>query len=402
MSGIPRVLQVTGAYYPEISAAGVQCRAVAAALAERIQFSVLATAVDPRLPRVADVDGVTVHRLPIDVASPLSKASASLRLLARIAQDRASFDVIHLHGVSQKNLAATLAARWLGKPIVLTLHTAGQDEPGAVQRRGRAAYWAYTAADLVIGVSPYMTTRYLDAGLPEHRYRLIPNGVDTMRFRPADPEERRAVRRHLGWPDQPAIVFVGFFSRDKRPDLLFRAWQHLARAGIRVTIVYVGSTQSPYYEIDPGLSLGIRAEAAAMGRAADVVFTGSVADVDTCLRAADVFALPSVRETQSLALLEAMACGLPAVASRLAGATDAFVVDGVNGRLVAVDDEVALADALRDLLSDPEAARVIGARARETMVARYAIDITAERWLEAYRDVLGTAAPPPAARSVGL
>jgi starch synthase len=84
-----------------------------------------------------------------------------------------------------------------------------------------------------------------------------------------------------------------------------------------------------------------------------------------------------------------MACAVPAIASRLAGATDVFVTDGVNGRLFEVDDERALAEALRDLLTDPRAARAIGDRGRETVCAAYSIQQTAERWLAAYHDVLG-------------
>jgi glycosyltransferase involved in cell wall biosynthesis len=221
---------------------------------------------------------------------------------------------------------------------------------------------------------------------------MIPNGIDTRRFRPADQAERLAMRQRLGWPDQPVILFVGFFSRDKRPDALFRAWQRLSDSGVRATLVYVGSTRSPYYEIDASLERDMRTAAESMGRGGDLKFTGSVDDVETYLRAADIFALPSIRETQSVALMEAMACGLPAVATRLEGATDAFVVDGVNGRLVAADAEEALAAALRDLLTAPDAARAIGARARQTIVERYAIDAIAERWLEAYQHLLAARA----------
>src|SRR5215472_2804530 len=76
-----RVLFVTGAYYPEISAAGVQCRAAADALRDRIHVTVLTTAVTRSLPLIDIVDEAVVYRVPIDVRRPLSKASASVRLL---------------------------------------------------------------------------------------------------------------------------------------------------------------------------------------------------------------------------------------------------------------------------------------------------------------------------------
>jgi glycosyltransferase involved in cell wall biosynthesis len=388
MTRAPRVLQVTGAYEPEIGAAGIQCRAVAAALNGRAVFSVLTTAVDPALPVEERIDGVAVHRIAVDVGRPISKMTATARLVARLIAARTTFDIVHLHGVSQKNVPISGVARLLGKRLVITLHTAGQDEPEAVRRRGRTAYRAFTSADITIAVSPYMTQRYRQAGLPEDRLRLIPNGIDTVRFRPASPDERQALRRTLGWSDAPVIVFVGFFSRDKQPDLLFRAWRRLVEAGTTARLVFVGATRSAYYEIDASIERDIRAAAGEMGAADAVVFTGPTHDVPAYLRAADLFVLPSIRETQSLALLEAMACGLPVIASRLEGATDTFVDDRRNGRLISAGDEVALADALREMLAHSTQAWAMGACARETIVERYAIERTAEAWLNVYARVL--------------
>lgn len=99
--------------------------------------------------------------------------------------------------------------------------------------------------------------------------------------------------------------------------------------------------------------------------------------------------LPSVREAHPLALLEAMACGLPVVATRLPGATDVLIEDGRTGRLVPPDDEGALHAALRGLLADPAAAREMGRRARESVSSRYDIQRTADAWLDAYETVLG-------------
>jgi glycosyltransferase involved in cell wall biosynthesis len=386
----PRVLLVTGAYYPEISAAGVLCRAVAAALDGRVRFSVVTTAVDPTLPATEVVDDVPVYRVPVDVRSGVSKAGAAARLVWRLAERRYAFDLLHLHGCSQKNVPATLVARTLGKPIVLTLHTAGQDEPQVVRRKSRLGYWALTSADLVLSVSSYLSDRYRDAGLPEARLRLTPNGIDTRRFRPASSPERLELRRALAWPEgQPVVLFVGFFSRDKRPDLLFRAWRRLAvEGGPAVRLVYIGATGPTYYEIDPSLASQIRTGAADLGAADRVEFVDPTHEIDTYLRAADVFVMPSAREAQGVALLEAMACGLPSIASRLPGATDVLIDDGVNGRLFPVDDEAALASALWDVLSDRPGAAAMGARARETVAARYDIAQAAERWRAAYTEVI--------------
>jgi len=383
------VLLVTGAYYPEISAAGVQCRAAAAALATRVRFGVLTTAVDAALPDSAMVDGVPVYRIAVDVRSRLSKTNASLRLVRRLMQIQREYDIVHLHGFSQKNVPVTAGARLAGKKVVLTLHTAGQDEPDAVRQSGAIGYRAFTSPDLVLAVSPWLRNAYLEA-VPAARVRLAPNGIDVSRFRPASPDERMALRRELGLPcDLPIILFVGFFSRDKRPDVLFRAWQRAwSERHIDSAIVFVGATEAAYHEIDSALAREIRADASSRGRGDHVFFVPPTNAIEQYLRAATIFALPSAREAHPLALLEAMACGLPCVASRLPGATDVIIDDGVNGRLTPVDDEQALSAALCTLVADAERAHRIGARARATIESRFDIRHTVEAWMDAYRDVL--------------
>jgi glycosyltransferase involved in cell wall biosynthesis len=384
------VLLVAGAYYPEISAAGLQCQAVAAVLRGRARMSVLVTAVDPALPSAGRVDDVAVTRVGVDVRSRVSKASASIRLLGRLARLLPAVDVIHVHGVSQKNVPVALMAQLLRKPVVLTLHTSGQDEPQVAEQRGRLSNWAFRSARMILPVSPNLVRRCTEAGLPADRVRLTPNGIDTDRFRPATSAERSALRRDLGWTDDtPIVVFVGFFSRDKRPDLLFRAWRRLADQGVRSKLVYIGATASPYFEIDEAIAREIRERAAAMGRASDVVFVEPTHAMDRYYRAADVFVLSSVREGNPVALLEAMACGLPCIASRIDGATDVMIDEGSNGRLVDRDDEQGLARALGTVLAHADEASRLGQRARDTVVERYDIQQTAERWLDAYRTVCG-------------
>jgi len=385
----PSILLVAGAYYPEISAAGLQCEAVARVLRGRARMSVLVTAVDPSLPATERVDDVCVTRVGVDVRSVASKASASVRIIRRLAALLPSIDVVHVHGVSQKNVPVALMAKALGKPSVLALHTSGQDEPQVADARGAVSAWAFRSARLVLPVSPNLVRRCEDAGIPASSIRLTPNGIDLEKFKPAGSDERAALRRTFGWSEhERVVVFVGFFSRDKRPDLLFRAWTRVVERGIPAKLVFIGATASPYFEVDEAIAQQIRAEAAAAGRADAVVFVPPTHAVEQYYRAADVFVLSSIREANPVALLEAMASGLPCIASRIDGATDVMIEDGVNGRLVVCDDEAALASALTDVLSNSARARALGDRARRTVEARYDINQTAERWLDAYRAVL--------------
>jgi glycosyltransferase involved in cell wall biosynthesis len=135
--------------------------------------------------------------------------------------------------------------------------------------------------------------------------------------------------------ERPMVLFVGLFSHDKQPRVLFDAWLRLRDVHEADTsLVFVGATKSAYHEVDEGLADDMRAEAARRGLGDRVIFTGAVHNVHDYFRMADVFVLPSRREGLPVALMEAMSCGLPSVASRLPGATD-LIGDGVSGLVTA-------------------------------------------------------------------
>jgi glycosyltransferase involved in cell wall biosynthesis len=384
-----RVLLVTGAYAPELSSGGLQSQMVARALADRVSFKVLTTAADDTLPRRSLVNGVPVSRIVVDADSPRSKLSAAGPMLSETTALMRETDVVHLHGYSQKNVPVTAVAKSFGVPIVLSLHTAGFDEPDAIRRQGPLARWALKAASLYVTVSPSLSDACRAAGFPPERIHHVPNGVDLERFRPPAPDERAAIRRSLGLhPDRPLVLFVGFFSREKQPHVLFDAWLRLQKRGAAATLAFVGATRSPYFEVDHRLADDMRAEAKQAGVSDRLVFAEPTPRVEEYFRSADLFALPSSREGLPVALLEAMATGLPAVASRLAGSTDTIVDDGRTGVLVTPGDVDALAEAIEKLLTHRETAEALGNAARRHVASEFSADRTARGWLAAYQAVV--------------
>jgi len=383
-----RVLLVTGAYSPEISSGGLQSQMVARALADCVSFKVLTTALDRTLPRRSLVNGVPVSRIVVDTDSPRSKISAAGPMLSETTALMRETDVVHLHGYSQKNVPVTAVAKSFGVPIVLSLHTAGFDEPETICGHGPLARWALKAANLYVAVSPSLSDACKAAGLPPDRIHHVPNGVDLERFRPPAADERAATRLSLGLPvDRPIVLFVGFFSREKQPHVLFDAWLRLQRRGASTTLVFVGATRSAYFEVDRRLADDMRAEAQRAGLSDRLVFADPTPRVEEYFRSADVFALPSSREGLPVALLEAMATALPAVASRLPGSTDTIVDDGRTGVLVTPGDAGMLANAIERLLIQRDAAAALGAAARRHVASEFSADRTARGWLAAYRAV---------------
>jgi glycosyltransferase involved in cell wall biosynthesis len=379
---------VTGAYHPETSGASLQCRQLSAALRSDAEFVVLTTTTNAGLPDRDVIDDVEVWRVFVDPGSAISKAGATPHMVAAFTELRSQFDLVHLHGFSQKTMLLIVLARTFGKRVVIKLTSLGHDDGLSIKRRGRTAFAFYSAADRFIGVSPAFEAAHREAGLDPARFRLIPNGVDTTRFRPADRDERRATREALGLPaDAPVVLFVGFFSHEKRPDLLYRAWRAATERGTSSTLVLIGATRSTYYEIDPEMADTIRSDAAARGLRDRVVFIEQTSDIERYYRAADVFALPTLREGLPNVLLEAMAAGVPAIITRLEGVTDWIVQDGATGILVPPSDEDALTDALSRLLRAPDLRACLGKNARAHVAEHFPASLTAEQTLGVYREL---------------
>ena len=390
VSPAPRIVLITGAYAPELSAGGLQSQAAARAFQGRAEVVVLTTSSNCALSLHDTVEGVPVSRIRIDVTSRWSWIFATVRMVVELLRLVRHADIFHIQGFSAKNIVVSAAAKLFGRPIVLHLQTARHDEPDTIKRQGRLAWWAFSTADLYLSVSRGLTERYLAAGLPADRIREVPNGVDASRFCPASPGERAALRTRLNLPaSRPLVLFVGVISPDKQPHVLLDAWlrqqQDPATAS---TLVLVGATDPALFELADRLIDQLRATAQASGFADRVLFVPPTNQIQDYFRAADIYVMPSLREGLPIALLEAMACGLPCVASRLPGATDVMVEDGANGRLVPVGDVEAFAAAMAGLLAAPDVAARLAAAARRTVEDRYTMERVADMWLDAYHEVL--------------
>jgi glycosyltransferase involved in cell wall biosynthesis len=196
------------------------------------------------------------------------------------------------------------------------------------------------------------------------------SGVDAEAFRPGP----SAVEADL--PPRPCVVFTGRLHPQKNLDLLLDVWPEVAsRTGAALVLVGDGPERDR-----------LAARADELGIADRVHFTGSVPTPAEHLRAADVFALPSVAEGMSNSLLEAMATGLPCLASDIGGNTDLLGV-GEAGLLLP-DDRPAWTEALVRVLTDRGLAERLGASARRRIDEEYALPRVVDRYVVLYRRLL--------------
>jgi len=243
-------------------------------------------------------DGTKVHELTMTSNHDLS-AVRELRRLMRSGR----FDLVHTH-LYRACVHGRVAARLAGVPrVVATEHSLGD---GVIEgRRATAGVRAlYLASERLgqatIAVSEAVAGRLRAWGVPAARIRVIPNGIDATEFR-FDPALRAAARARLGIAaDALVIGGVGRLAREKRFDRLIRAVAEIPA----VTLLLAG---------DGAARAELQAVAEQQGVAGRVVFAGAVDHPRELLCAMDVFASPSDQETFGLAVLEAMACGLPVV-----------------------------------------------------------------------------------------
>jgi glycosyltransferase involved in cell wall biosynthesis len=203
---------------------------------------------------------------------------------------------------------------------------------------------------------------------------LIRNGVDVQRFAP-DCEVRARVRRQLGLSSDAIVIgSVGRLTQLKDFPTLLRAVETLLERGEECTLLLVGSGP----EED-----ALRKQAAASRLLRDrIIFTGVSKEVSSLVKAMDVFALPSICEGMSYTLVEAMATGLPVVASRIGGNTE-LIEDHATGYLCTPSAAGELADRLQELIKNPERRRAFGEAARKRAEENFSL----ERMLAEYRDL---------------
>jgi glycosyltransferase involved in cell wall biosynthesis len=389
---LTRVLFLTESFHPVLGGGEKHIRALGKALAASgVAATVVTRRGDAGWPAEEAVDGVRVVRVPPPGPGRSGKYRMVPAALRALWRERATFDVLVVRGTRVLGLPGLVWGRALGKPVVLQAEINGEMsgeaytwgtrfEGGGVARLVRAAVALRNLllrdADGFVAMSRAIREEFEAAGVSPTRIAHIAHGVDRTRYRPADPLEKSALRERLGLPESARIVcYTGRLLRGKGLEALVEAFFRVAASDPQAHLLLVGSGEGQALSVESDL----REQVARADLAARVVFAGRVDAVEDYLRACDIFAFPSVYEALGISLVEAAACGLPAVGSRTGGIVD-VIEDGESGFLVAPADREALAAALERLLGDEALRRRMGRRAAEIAARKFDFADTVVRY----------------------
>lgn len=374
----PRILILTAYYAPLIGGVESNAERFGRYLVSRsIPTQVLTKRLFERLPDRELRNGIPVIRIgPRGDRSAWGKWRMLPALYSWLVANAAAYDVVCVVDYRGVGVAAVAARSRTGRRVLMqgqttgvlsgTIGGAGNSSEGALTRLVK---WpirrVYARTDAIACISRVLQDEALAYGIPSDRVHLLPNAIDMTRFAPLAAPEREARRRALGFaPDHVVCAYVGRLSREKGVLELVEAWKTVQPANATLLLAGPDMPGSPW-DAGPGARRFVENN----GLTNSVRFLGSTDDVAAVLQATDIAVQPSHFEALGLAAIEALACGVPVVASRVGGLPD-FIRDGENGRLVPPKDPTALSAALKSLVTD-HAARTRMASIARASVADY-------------------------------
>jgi|SoiMethySBSTD1v2_1073268.scaffolds.fasta_scaffold236552_2 glycosyltransferase involved in cell wall biosynthesis len=315
------------------------------------------------------------------------RAFQSLRRTIRAER----FHIVHTH-TAKAGILGRFAARAAGKPLPSIVHTLhGSTFHDALGRAAYVLYWGLEKAaavftDRIISVGEDLRARYLQSGVGRPgQYRVIRSGMGLTEFAAASnlgAERRAGIRRSLGVPaDVPLVGKVARLERRKGHQYFLDMAELILRRVPDAHFIGLGAGVE---------HTALIAEVERRGLAGRVLFPGFRPDIAEVLAVMDVVVLTSLWEGLPRVLVQAAACGVPAVTFAVEGARE-IIHDGVNGWVVPIRDVNGLSDRVAALLSDPDRARAMGAAGRALVRDAWTVESMIRDIAALYEELVGRA-----------
>jgi len=353
---------------------------------------------DKDIPRQETMNGVEIHRffymiphsqqrltygsgIPANLKKSIrAKLQVPLFLIAFLKKALSvcsDCDVIHGHWIAS-GLIGVVLKHLYGKPLVVTAH--GSDIHGMNTKLGRnIVRIALKKADCIITVSEDLNLKLLSWGVDRDKIRVVPNGVNITDF-PGCKVDTLRLRLDLS-QDRKYVLFVGRLVPVKGVEFLLRAIPEIEQEIKNVSVILIGDGQETAFLRRLSVQLNVSKKVHFLG-------TQAHTKVAEFMAACDLLVLPSLSEGLPVTILEAMASGIPIVATNVGGIPE-LIKNGENGILVPPMDVPALSRAIVRLLTMDNARETFGARGREVIdQLGLTWEVAARKTISAYEEVL--------------
>ncbi len=309
--------------------------------------------------------------------------SFCLSIAIILFKKRKEYDIVHFHGASLPLMSNILLLKLYRKKIIAKVAAANLGtEAGSLKGRysllGKILISLLKKVDCFIAISEEIKKGLLIDGYDQNKIVRIPNFIDTKAFYPVNKKLRNNFKKKLFLPDKKIITFSGRLVERKGIHILLQSFAMVVKKHKDIFLIILGGGY---------LKKNLKDQSQAFGIVKNIKFCGFVTNIYEYLNATDIYIFPSFQEGFPNAVLEAMACGLPVIATKIGVVVD-IIKDGENGLLVESGNKNELANALKKLISEPEYALSLGQNALKTIRENYNIDIIANKYLHLYAKMM--------------
>ena len=377
-----KILQVSSLFPPHVGGIEHHVETLSNKLVEKGHEVTVYTSNVPKSKRHEVINGVEIYRFK-SLFSPLNNQFIPWLFFKLISKNR--FDIIHVH--SHLHISSNIAVFskiFIKRPIVLTSH-------GTVNYEGwrniinvlynkTMAKWILKSVDKIIALSSKQADILENLGADPSAITIIPHGIDLKQINlQTDTEKFKSL---YGVNDKNIILFVGGLIPRKGINYLIDAMKYVKSDS--VLLIVGGELQG-----HPGVKKALEQQVKELGLEKRVLFLGQLnrQDLEMAYLAADLFVLPSLSEVFGLVILEAMSYGRCVIASNVLGPS-VIIQNNKNGILFEVGNSLELAEKIDYLLVNEGLREKIGAAARKEIKKKYNWDVTFNKILEMYKEVI--------------
>jgi len=332
-------------------------------------------------------EGIFYHEVPVSNYPLFEFPPYDLALASRMAEvaEYYNLDLLHVHYAIPHSVSALLARQMLAAkgrrlPFVTTLHGTDITLVGLDRSYLPITRHAIQESDGVTSISNYLKDETIKSFNISRPIETITNFVNCDVYKPIQDDAERAQmceRRHLAAPDEPILIHLSNFRPVKRVTDVVKIFARVAKEN-PAQLVMVGDgperSAAEYLAHDLGIQQRVH-------------FLGKQDRVNELLALADLLLMPSELESFGLAALEAMACKVPAIATRVGGVPE-LIDDGVTGLLYPVGDVDAMAAGALSLLNEPARLKAMRDAARQAAQKRFCANLVVPRYVRFYEEVL--------------